>query len=1145
MILSTCPTDQDLRQYAIGDSGDDLCLQIEEHLRVCPTCENTIAQFDFADDTLTRHLPLVLADRVASPASAPLWLERLRKWGQEPTENESPVGQLLPAPVPAERLANYELLGILGQGGMGVVYLARHKQLNRRVALKVLSPRLLAAPEAQQRFQREIQLLGRLSHPGIVMATDAGMVASGAYLVMELIDGADLAQIVRETGPLSVGEACEVGRQLAEALTAAHAAGAIHRDVKPSNVMIDRERGRVRLLDFGLARLELSLLESGETSLGHLLGTLDYMAPEQSEGAQAVDNRADLYGLGATLFYLLTGRPPHGSHTGRSMIGYLRMIATELAPRIRTLRLDIPEELDEFIARLLSHRPEQRPVCAMDTARALARWAAGDLAARTAEIPSRSSLLEKNSERINEAERSLSALLGRISLSALKGESVAAAQEKAGLPTRRSWTWLTLIGAATAVVMFGVTILLDTPQGTLRIESDVDNVQVELVNDQNQIRELRIEPGETEKTTKLRAGPYRITLSGKHDGLSVDKDTVTLRRGKETVARITRSTVQDDHTVSPSQLKPASAGPVLPASGRTETKLVERLYQGKPESEWQRLFYAETEPKAKLVAAEALLKLAAVLPDAQNIDRILDVGQQIVQASFGSDPIGFAVQDQTNPLIHAPRWPVFRDNELQVAYKKFQKVLTDQIRPLQGDQLAETLSETIAKQPEPRAAFAYSLLNFSTRKSIRENPAAVKILFDRLNVRSTGLDRSVICLLARFQFINQVSAEDRQAAFLAMNELVVLLQKSPQSSVNDGLDRGLRDSIRSAFDSGEVRDLPPGLVKSLARLTLRNVLERRSDILYMTHPKSNWSDTLESYDQPAIAYLRQRTWFCLNGWVSVANEYLEQHPTRHDMVAEHEVVKLLGILSYAYTDGDDWPIQKSAEILTQRLRVAYAEPTDQSVTDLLPESAAVLLTQIVRATSQIPDFVRSGRPQVSSVARRLSQLERLLDGKVEVGPNNVYWKFDELKGLLDDAPYETIRLAVGEHKLPKNTQIILRGLAVTLDPIELLYVTSSLNDDRNNRRGPPTDPILLLVALADLTGVSELQDERIALFFADVPGKKIVLRQQLENILSSKLKARDVVLSRLREMTAKSKHQKLIDAIRTFDLAPLSTKQRE
>ncbi|MES2792307.1 MAG: serine/threonine-protein kinase [Planctomycetota bacterium] len=1131
MTLGTCPTDQDLREYAIGNCGDDLYQNIEEHLRACPTCEDTIAQFDCVDDTLMRHLPLAVAGQIPTPAPAPLWLDRLRERVPQPSDNEFTAGTTPPTAIPQEGLANYELLGVLGRGGMGIVYLARHRQLNRRVALKVLSPHLLATPEAHYRFQREIQLLGRLNHPGIVMATDAGTVASGAYLVMELIDGADLSRVVREKGPLSVGEACEVGRQLAEALAAAHESGAIHRDVKPSNVMIDRQQGRVRLLDFGLARLEMSLVESGETSLGRLLGTLDYMAPEQSEGDQAVDFRADFYGLGATLYFLLTGRPPHGSHVGRSLLEHLRTIATTPAPRVRSLRLDIPEELDDFIARLLSHHLDQRPASARDVAQELSRWAGGDLAARAAEISPPPALLEQTSHGTAEAEQSLSELLGLTLSPAMRRESVPTVEWKTSVHSpRRRWPWLALLGAAAVVLVFGITILLDTPQGTLRIESEVDNVQVELVNDQKQVQELRIESGEAKKETKLRAGPYRITLSGKHDGLSIDKDIITLRRGDVTVARITRNSEK----LKESSQKNSDVTTVA-APEQAAPKIPERLYQGKSESDWQLLFVAETEPVAKLVAADALMNLAAELPNGRDLDRILDVGQEIVQASFGSDAVLFAFEDPWDPPLRARRWPR-RDGKIDTAYREFQTALNDRITQLSGEQLAERLSEAILKHPDPRAAFAYSLLNYAAKNPIRMNPAAVKVVIDRLNVPLTGVDRSAICLLARFQFVDEASAEDRQSMFTAMNDLVVRLQNTPPGQFPDRLTSGLRAVVDGSFNGQKRSNLPPILVKSLASMILRDVVEDRRDAMNCF---PLWGGPLIPYDRSNTAQIRNRMSYFSNAWVAEANQYLEQHRQGPYSDADRDVVRSLEVVLPTYSEGDDWPVEKTAEIFAEQLRVTYAEPSDQALYERLPTTAAQLLTRIVHVTGQIPDFVRSGHPQTTSVTQKLSQLERLLAGKVEIGPNRIYGQFDELKGLLVSAPYETIRLSVGETPLPKNTQMILRGLQVPLNPIELLYVTSGSENDRNNRSEPPTDPLLLLVALADLTGVNEPQDERIATFFVDTPGNKIVLRGHLENVLSNQSKTREIVVRHLREMASKSKSQKLIDAIRIIE--PAST----
>jgi serine/threonine protein kinase len=299
-MMTECPSADTLSRYAIGDLDDATSDDLERHLATCPNCEDSLAGFDSAEDSLIRHLPLAAATAPPAASDSPGWLAQLRNGPVElsVSDSQSPVAPISGSPA---EFSSYELLGILGRGGMGVVYRARHRQLHRLVALKVLSPRLMATSEARRRFEREIRILGGLHHPGIVMATDANRIDGAAYLVMELIDGVDLARLVRTSGALSVPEACEAGRQIADALSAAHQTGTIHRDIKPSNVMVDHS-GRIKLLDFGLAHLSEFSAESLDTSLGRLLGTLDYMAPEQADCERPLDARVDLLGLGATLF---------------------------------------------------------------------------------------------------------------------------------------------------------------------------------------------------------------------------------------------------------------------------------------------------------------------------------------------------------------------------------------------------------------------------------------------------------------------------------------------------------------------------------------------------------------------------------------------------------------------------------------------------------------------------------------------------------------------------------------------------------------------------------------------------------------------------------------------------------------------------
>jgi serine/threonine protein kinase len=217
------------------------------------------------------------------------------------------------APTPADLAADFpqlEILELIGQGGMGVVYRARHVGLEREVALKILTAELSRDPRFSERFQREARALAKLDHTGIVRVHDFGRAGGRGYLVMEFVEGESLRRKL-ETGPLAPSAAVQIAVQLARALEYAHASGVIHRDIKPENVLIDGA-GRARLADFGLAKLRGDGLELGRTETGLALGTPQYMAPEQLTRPGEVDHRADLYALGVLLYELLTGHLPLG-----------------------------------------------------------------------------------------------------------------------------------------------------------------------------------------------------------------------------------------------------------------------------------------------------------------------------------------------------------------------------------------------------------------------------------------------------------------------------------------------------------------------------------------------------------------------------------------------------------------------------------------------------------------------------------------------------------------------------------------------------------------------------------------------------------------------------------------------------------------
>lgn len=352
MAESACLSDEILSAYHCGSLGGAAWDDAADHLRRCPECLSRLDQMPSTDSVLA-----MLRQPASSAApDDPAYRRAVARLTQgDATTHE-------PAPGSGSVIREYTLLEPLGAGGMGQVFRARHARLDKIVAIKLLR-RGRRDPAMLQRFEREMRAAGRASHPNLVHATDAGDVDGVPFLVMEFIEGADLARLVRQRGPLRPADACEIVRQASLGLAEAHAAGIVHRDVKPSNLMLTPQ-GQVKVLDLGLA-----LLNDGEdpdpipaagdpptwdgsaalTGTNQALGTRYYAAPEQTQTPHAVDARADVYGLGCTLLYLLTGLPPR----------------PDSADRIA----GVPPGI---LRRMVAERPEDRFASAADAARALA-----------------------------------------------------------------------------------------------------------------------------------------------------------------------------------------------------------------------------------------------------------------------------------------------------------------------------------------------------------------------------------------------------------------------------------------------------------------------------------------------------------------------------------------------------------------------------------------------------------------------------------------------------------------------------------------------------------------------------------------------------------------------------------------------------
>ncbi|MFO0943418.1 MAG: serine/threonine-protein kinase [Pirellulales bacterium] len=262
-------------------------------------------------------------------------------------------------------LGEYQIGKLLGAGGNGLVHLAVHRWLERTVAIKFLNDIQAGDAQAVDRFRREAQVAANLIHPGIVRATDGGTIGNQVFLVTDYVDGLDLSSVVQhfqrscpDSIALPVAEACQIGIQAAEALQFISSKGIVHRDIKPSNIMLDHS-GEIRILDLGLARTQ----QHGHTmtATGQVMGTIDYMAPEQASDPRRVSHLADIYSLGCTLYFLLVGRPPLDTSSQETLAAKLMATLDREPTAINVFRKDVPAKLENLILRMMEKDPANRP----------------------------------------------------------------------------------------------------------------------------------------------------------------------------------------------------------------------------------------------------------------------------------------------------------------------------------------------------------------------------------------------------------------------------------------------------------------------------------------------------------------------------------------------------------------------------------------------------------------------------------------------------------------------------------------------------------------------------------------------------------------------------------------------------------------
>jgi len=474
------PSPGQLEAFRDGLLDDAAARALDDHLAGCIVCQSVLDALP--EDSLVlrcRQAGTTVCDATSSTGDSGM-----------PVPPAGPPAVAVPADLAHH--ARYVILGVLGAGGMGAVYKARHKVMDRIVALKVIGQALTGNPAAVERFRREARAAAQLTHPNIVAAYDAEQAGTTHFLVMEFVEGDSLARRVKEGGPLPVHEACICARQAALGLQHAFEKGMVHRDVKPHNLMRTTD-GWVKILDFGLARFVSETRGAdGLTQAGTVMGTPDYMAPEQGHNAHLADIRADIYSLGCTLYFLLTGQPPF---PGGSVMEKLAAHLSRVPRPAHELRLEVPPALSQVIARMLAKSPEDRYQTPAEAARALVPF--------------------------------------------LRPQAVPLARPVTVAPPpppRRRWLPWAVAGAAALLILLGGAVYrISTDSGVVEIETDDDAVEVSIRQNGKQVDIL---DATTQQRIQLRSGKYEVELLKGKEKLTLTTDHFELKRGDKEIVRV-------------------------------------------------------------------------------------------------------------------------------------------------------------------------------------------------------------------------------------------------------------------------------------------------------------------------------------------------------------------------------------------------------------------------------------------------------------------------------------------------------------------------------------------------------------------------------------------------------------------------------
>ncbi len=371
--ITVCPEHIQLLALAEGTLSDDEATIVSDHLEGCRSCDARFGAIEEQSDDLVRALAMLPATSDDEETFQSLQASLLANPEQFGDGN---AADIFSADLPSNivlpfDLGSYQLLEQIGAGANGAVFRAQHRRLEKQVAVKLL---LNAAGPAVEDFLNEMRVIGKLHHPNVIQATDAGEHDGIYFLVMEYVPGVDVSSLLRRTGSLSVADACEIARRTALGLSVAHENDLVHRDVKTSNLLFT-SAGDVKLLDLGLATISSQAANSSPEQSGPR-GTADYMAPEQWHEASNVTASADIYSLGCTLFKLLTGSPPYRTLPDSVSSLEEAHVCGPVPSTNRSGRV-IPSGLDALIRSMLAKSPQERPTTATEVAEKLRKFTVG------------------------------------------------------------------------------------------------------------------------------------------------------------------------------------------------------------------------------------------------------------------------------------------------------------------------------------------------------------------------------------------------------------------------------------------------------------------------------------------------------------------------------------------------------------------------------------------------------------------------------------------------------------------------------------------------------------------------------------------------------------------------------------------------